>query len=100
MIHLPTWIKPGTADAYNYAYTFLYIAQPKDIRILLDKAKDTEFTCREIREFNAEVRQVAEYEPTPEELVKWKMDENHKGLKAPEKKAEEKKSPPETQNPS
>lgn len=80
MNQLPSWIKPNTADAYNHAYTFLYCKQPRDIREMLDKAKDTDFNTRETREFMKEVRRIAEYEPSHEDLKALERKEKVEGI--------------------
>jgi hypothetical protein len=80
-MHLPSYIKPDSADAFNYAYTMLYCKQPKDIRLLIDRSKtDEKFICREIDIFLEEVVRIAQYTPSQEDFFKWQIDEKARGV--------------------
>lgn len=81
MSQLPSWIKPCTAEAYNHAYTFLYCRQPREIRNMLDKAKDDDaFATRFTSEFLKEVRRMAEYEMPWEDLKALERQEKVAGI--------------------
>lgn len=123
---LPSWIKHDTADAYNYAFTFLYCKLPRDVRDLVDKAKaddaiyasiskNTDYASRIANEFFKEVRRMAQYEKSQEDLKALERREKMEGIhpsqqKKPEiPKIEEPKAEPpivngaqqgESQNPS
>lgn len=61
---------PSTADAYKRAYEELYAKMPKDVRDLIDAAKNnTAFQPREVQQFVKDVIAKAQYEPTEEELA-------------------------------
>ena len=78
-MNLPSYIKPSTKDAYNYSYATLYCSRPKDIRDMIDKTKNTDFSTRETEEFFKEVRRIAEYEASMEELKALERKEKSEG---------------------
>ena len=81
MNQLPSWIKPDTADAYNHCYVFLFCKQPKDIRDMIDKVKeDNSFSTRETVEFLNEVKRMAQYEMSPQELKDLERKEKIEGI--------------------
>jgi hypothetical protein len=109
---LPSHIKYDTADAYNYAYTTLYCALSKDVRDLIDEAKDedglyanlkngTSYLERTASEFFKEVRRMAQYQPSYEDLKALERREKMEGKHISQQKKAEipKEEPPKTENP-
>ena len=90
-MNLPSHIKPSTKDAYNFAYTALFCKQPKDIRKLIDEYKNTDVkhSCREVNEFLKEVRRMAEYEMSAEDLKALERSEKIAGTHVSQTKKEE-----------
>lgn len=74
--HLPTIIKVGSKEAYEFAYNSLYKLQPTDIQGYIRWAKEqNDYNKREVKQFIKDVMEVAEFVPTPEELKKWEFEE-------------------------
>ena len=75
-IHLLSTIKPFTKLAYEFAYNELYDLECKEVQGLLRWAKEQgDFDNRIVKQFIKNVIEVAEYEPTTEELKKWEFEE-------------------------
>ena len=88
---LPSWIKPDTKDAYNYAYTFLYCKLQREVRVVVDNLKGndalqkslvdaTDYASRTARDFFKEVKRMAEYHLPFEELKALERREKAEGI--------------------
>ncbi len=115
---LPSWIKPYTADAYNYAYSHLYCELwDGQVREVVDKIKanqeiglpDSNFAVRHAKEFFKQVEHVATLEISLEDLKALERKEKvagihpsqHKNSQAPSVKKKKEDAPsPSGENPS
>jgi hypothetical protein len=100
---LPSWIKPYTTDAYNYAYTFLYCKLPKEVREHITKIKNGEkvdndnYLARHAEIFFHNVGIMAEYEMSFEDLKALERKEKLEGIHPSQHKKSIKKETAQTQ---
>jgi hypothetical protein len=100
---LPSWIKPNTAAAFNHAYTFLYCNQNSEVRKMIDKVKDgyeipkedNSFAARHARLFFLEVKRMAQFEPSFEDLKALERSEKVQGIHPSQQKKVESATVPE-----
>jgi hypothetical protein len=94
---LPSHIKHDTSDAYNHAYSTLYCGLHKDVRDMIDKAKQddtvyanlstqTDYASRTAYEFFREVRRMAELKRSTEEIKDLERHEKSLGIHISQRK--------------
>jgi hypothetical protein len=94
---LPSHIKHDTSDAYNHAYSTLYCGLHKDVRDMIDKAKQddtvyanlstqTDYASRTAYEFFREVRRMAELKRSAEEIKDLERHEKSLGIHVSQRK--------------